>query len=582
VKLRPPTKLKVTRLSAKQVLGQTTRSTGVHCSLKLHNNSYPLKIVVSGDPSYLQRIPGLYTNMFSNTSSNSGTMPLCPESIEIIQDVFPEVTFTEELKSWLKRDGNSRSFIKSKTHTFFTAYPGLFEHQNVGVDFILSTTNWVQNRWNIRCLVSDDPRLGKTIQAITVLKSVDEVDCYAPAFPCLILCLKSLILYWQEQLEEWGPDNLEIVILKGPVKRRIEVLAERSRHNNRTVFISNVEFAREAFTKHKIKSQFKKLNTLIIDECHVIKNYKSKIFQSVRKIKTDHLLLLSATPTERGSQDYFGYLNLMRPLQFRSFWEFAETFCVMTKKHFGTEIGGPKNSKLLRSLLEPMVLRREAKGNVSIPDKIHEIIPLETTAKFDEIYQKIKKEIVVQIKADEELHLPNTLSTMTRLRQFSAHPPVLGFDDITSPKIEAIVELCAERYRGQQIVLYCTFKDVIEFIYEALQKAGVGCDVYEGENETIKQFHKGEFQVLLTTPFMGVGINLACASIICYYDLPWSSTVLRQSIERTTEMDKKETQLIISLVASDIDRVVANTLEEKKQAIRDSDIIYSIEKSFKM
>ncbi|MCK9629137.1 MAG: SNF2-related protein, partial [Bacteroidales bacterium] len=57
---------------------------------------------------------------------------------------------------------------------------------------------------NTRTLIGDEPGLGKTIQAIASVVSLN-------AFPCLIICPSSLKLNWKEEWEKCSYEKAEIL-----------------------------------------------------------------------------------------------------------------------------------------------------------------------------------------------------------------------------------------------------------------------------------------------------------------------------------------------------------------------------------
>ena len=66
-------------------------------------------------------------------------------------------------------------------------------------------------RWRRKCIMGDEPGLGKTAQAIGVLT-------VTKAFPALVICPASLKVNWQRELRRFG--GLTGVILKMTTGRR--------------------------------------------------------------------------------------------------------------------------------------------------------------------------------------------------------------------------------------------------------------------------------------------------------------------------------------------------------------------------
>lgn len=529
------------------------------CDLKKVGGT-PISIAVQGPHAKLMQIKGAYRDVFSATKPNSMDFPLCLTALAEIQKYGP-VELSKTLQDWATQE-HARRELLSVTLKQPKELLNLYAHQNTGVAFILSTRMW--NNGKIRCLIGDDMRLGKTVQAIVALREAENV------YPCLCLCPKSLTQYWAKQFEQWSKSGIQVTVVKGSIPQRVKKITALLDEGKTHVIITNNEFARYA-VEHATNKTFKRFKTLLLDEAHSIRNTKSKISQAVKVLfPVDNIILLTATPIESGPQDYFAYLQLLRPREFRSYWTFVQRFCTCTIGPFGTKIGAACNLELLRDLLEPIMLRREAINTVSIPDKVFTTIELETSAKFKKIYKQIQQDNTI----------PNMLVRLLKLRQFVAHPPLLGYDHVGSPKMQGLCDLLSAEFSDQPVVVYCSFRDVLEHIYLTLHRKGFNARLYEGDGQTIVDFDNGKFKVFLTTPQMGVGINLATASVIVYYDLPWPITTLRQATERTSTMGKQAPQLIINLVAAPIDKTVAATLTKKRNNINRADICYNDENTF--
>lgn len=73
----------------------------------------------------------------------------------------------------------------------------LYDYQKAGVEYILSAKG--------RCIIGDEPGVGKTHQAITTWNELD-------AFPAIVICPKSLKLNWKMEVERTLPGkSVEVV-----------------------------------------------------------------------------------------------------------------------------------------------------------------------------------------------------------------------------------------------------------------------------------------------------------------------------------------------------------------------------------
>ena len=104
-----------------------------------------------------------------------------------------------------------------------------------------------------------------------------------------------------------------------------------------------------------------------------------------------------------------------------------------------------------------------------------------------------------------------------------------------------------------------------------MKKEKISCAVLNGKishdaRTTLKHdFQEGKFKVLIAQPeIFKYGTDLSAASTIIYYSLPASAKTYRQSKDRTINLEKTGSCLIIYLLTEDtIDEDLCSNLEDK-------------------
>src|SRR5690606_29175886 len=210
-----------------------------------------------------------------------------------------EVRVDDDVVVWYRRhlrtlqDAAARGLAVDVSNVYSSDGYGLYGYQQEGVQAILGNAAW-DSDGRARILVADDPRLGKSPQALTALRLLG-LDG-----PVLILCPKSLLDQWTEYVHAWLPEATPVT-LEGTASQRQAQLRDALREHARPAIITNWETAlmdrRDMFVTYWW--------AVIGDEAHRLKNRNSKITKAVGRLACHHLLLLSATFTERTSADWY-------------------------------------------------------------------------------------------------------------------------------------------------------------------------------------------------------------------------------------------------------------------------------------
>ena len=146
------------------------------------------------------------------------------------------------------------------------------------------------------------PGSGKTLETIIWIMNILKKD-----FKVLILCPKSVISTWQEQLEKYWPDYL----------------------NCGTWWITNYE---QLYANKRFQLAFEfNWDLIVLDESHTIKSMKSKITQLVFQLKSKYRHCLTGTPVKNRPQDIAAQLKWLDPDSITSVTDFQFAFCDMQR-----------------------------------------------------------------------------------------------------------------------------------------------------------------------------------------------------------------------------------------------------------
>lgn len=526
----------------------------IQADLEIHYNKFPVAIKVTGPNSHKLRCA--YSNPYARRKPP--LLPLCLAAVENI--LAPRnVELSSRLLEWIDQEKQRREQQQALIEEL-SFDERLRDYQRIGVGHALGSQAWSHG---VQSLLADDPRLGKTPQALCIANSLQT--------PVLITTMKPLIEYWLDSVSQWTNFTPAHAGL-GTIKQRLELLSEAKKGH---AYVTNWETLRKVQGKLK-PTTFK---TIIGDESHVIRNRKAQVTQGFLSLQPRHKILLSATPTERGAQDYFTSLSFLNPIEFGSYWRFVDWFCVLQNNGFGQEIVANQNQDILQDLLYTRVLRRRLEDVTDPPERIFETVKTGFQESLRPTYTDLVKSAIVVIE-DERFNVSNKLAEMTRLRQISTCPRVLGLKE-KSPK-DGVTSSLVEKYKNFQCVIFSSFNAAIEDLCKELAENKISFTRYTGDTEQEEEFKSGRTQCLVTNPAIGgIGLDFSNARIMIFYDTPLSSTLLRQSLARLTKIGLKDTQMIFFLSSTPIEQYISNLIAQKQSAVEEVDILYALREGMK-
>jgi SNF2 family DNA or RNA helicase len=518
-------------------------------------------------------MPRGYVDIFKPEKSNLAEYPPVPEAYEHIINYYA----SNGLK--LVVHNNVHQYIAANKHDLneaakfgvakFLSYHKLqylYTHQKQGL--IIALLNYYLNGNKLRLLFADDPRLGKSAQALAALDTIGITG------HVLVLCPKSLVLQWVDYINTWVR-NPRIVTLIGTTPQKMKQWACYDFLSGPTFVITNWE------SLYGLTELFNvEWFALIGDEAHKLKNKDSKVVAAVKKLTTTHIALLSATFVENLPDQWWSPLSLIKPELFTSFWRWAGYYTKL-QQGYGVELVEPKNINWLRSHVAPYVLQRKSDGVVDMPVKLIEQVTCALDDDHRRFYEQLKISLWVKLSEHKTINIVNKVSLMTRLRQACLHPFLL--DETNKLELEtgkfATLRTLVTDYipEDEQVIVYSSFVGACfaaKFVLEKHTPTFIYAGTHSDMNE-VQHFQQGNYRVMVATPQKGgVGLNLYNADWVIYLDMPWSTIDIRQSEERVRAIGKTKPVTIKRLVAHDtIDEYVLTHVLNKLQNASASEIV---------
>jgi SWI/SNF-related matrix-associated actin-dependent regulator of chromatin subfamily A-like protein 1 len=400
----------------------------------------------------------------------------------------------------------------------------LFPHQEEAKQFLLA---------NRRCILADQPRVGKTLPAAAAALQ---------HLPAIVVCPAIAKTVWEAAFNKLDP-SVPVKVINGK-KQAAEIICSG-------VTIVNYDILSSVTT-------FSGIKTVVFDECHRLKNNKAirtKAAMLMMK-KIDRVYALSGTPIPNRPIELWPILHGLGI--YRGGWfDFAARYAKMWSAPWGMDVSGASNIPELKALMRPHVLRRK-KEDIFMDYKQPQV----SLVTFDLPVDKREQ----QFDADALVANPNALMAFEGLAEI--------MKEAGMRKIKAASEFISDLLQsGEPIVVFAHHKDVVHGLVEELKDhkpvVVVGDTPSAKRTENIAAFQSGQTKVIVgNIAAMSEGVDLSAADTIVFVECTWSTSALEQASSRVENINKSGIKPVIYLLtirASLDHNVLAKVL--KKQNI---------------
>jgi len=451
----------------------------------------------------------------------------------------------EDYRKWVRK-------IKSEQKIESYEDSRLRPYQAVDAEFI---------RKRNHAAVFNEQRTGKTPTTLIAVKDKLKKG--------VIVCPSGLKLNWQREIKVWL--NKEAIVITGTPTAR-KRLYEAFNTNTYGIIVISYETLRQDMGTLFVPKPF---DVLIADEVHRLRNFKTKQSRALYHLSTlaENVYALTGTPAVNHPADVYGILKLLRPVKFKSYWQFVDRYFGVTDGYFGKEILGVRKDRLneFTQMLNDISVNRKRKDVMSwIPKITERKIELEMNTKQERHYKKALKEFLYGLEGDEK-DIPNTLAQLTRLRQICVDPSLLELDAV-SEKTEFIKEFLDDN-RGS-VIIFSSFTSYLNHLASVVDGAVLltGEQSAEAKEEAVRSFQRGDRRVLLANIRAGgVGFTLDSADTIIFADRSYNPVDNEQAADRFVPTDPNKTygakEIIDLVMKNSVEEGINRLLSEKKNVI---------------
>jgi len=404
-----------------------------------------------------------------------------------------------------------------------------------------------------RCLIGAEMGLGKTLMALDYLRRHPEVR------PAVIVCPASVKYHWEREAKRHL--NCRALVLEGRTP------FDRIPGPKPKLIVLNYDILRHwAPWLRSLKPR-----AVVIDESHMISNSRAQRTRATRSlcrgVKT--ILALSGTPLVNRPIELWPTLNLLRPKEFSSRWNFGHKFCDPEYTPWGWNFRGASNTQELHKLLTStcMVRLRKADCLKDLPPKMRQVITL--PIRKPEEYREASNNFLVWLaKQDlakaQRAARAEAINRMCYLKRLAA-----------KLKLKYVVEWInqwIDQSEGK-LVVFTWHRKALEAIHAKCSAPSLYIDgsiTGRKKQEIVDEFQRdNEIRILVANiAAAGTGLTLTAASTVVFAELTWRPGDHVQAEDRCHRIGAKKPILCVYLVsAGTIEEYLCEVLQRKQKVL---------------
>lgn len=467
-----------------------------------------------------------------------------------------------------------------------------------------------------RMVLGDATGTGKTPMALAAYAFLLERN---PNLKLLVVCMKSALYQWVEETGKF----LKGVTARAVLNEYAGLEGYAARKKQYSEFKENILVVHYATILDEYETIRTAMGTdyiLVMDEVHVIKNWKTKTYFACQFLSqgAQRVYGLSATIIKNGLEEVWGIYSVVVPGLFGRITHFRDKFCQQTmmrlviagKPRKIPKTTGYKNLAEFKTMLDPYFLCRKKEDVASeLPKLISRKVILEMLPEQKEIYRqalagilyedKVKREFFeiadavrttavpddkmmkkyAELKDKYEKYLTpdgkkrGKLAALTYCQMVSNGPALLKMPGESS-KDEEFTRLLTDELAGEKVLVFSRFKSGIPFLEVLCERKHLKYAKITGDQtDRERQEARIEFQtskdcnILFITTAGSASLNLQAASTIIFIDTPWSYGDLVQTIGRAQRIGSIQDHILLIHMANrgSIDiRVLAKVTGKKE------------------
>lgn len=410
--------------------------------------------------------------------------------------------------------------------------------------------------------------LGKSVSTLTAIKQLKD---WAFIDKVLIIAPKKVAqVTWKDEINNWEHlQGLRISVIDGTAAQRRAAMAADA--DIYTISRDNVVWLVVEYGGVKLP-----YDMVVIDELSSFKNYASKRFKALRRVRKfiPRVVGLTGTPAPNGLIDLWAQMFLIDEGKRlgKTVTGYRDRFFTAGRRNgdivYQWDLKSPaeETEQKISDLIKDICISMSAEDYLKMPDKLMYYDRVRLSDKDFKAYKTFEREQVLEfIESGETITAASAAALSNKLQQFAngamydADRKVLQLHD---EKVEKLKEL-VEAANGQPVLVAYSFKHDLDKIMEALKEYK---PVKLEKPEQIADWNAGKINVLVTHPASaGHGLNLQKGGhIMIWYGLTWALELYQQFNARLYRQGQKKPVSIHHIIATDtVDEKIIKSLDGK-------------------
>lgn len=412
-----------------------------------------------------------------------------------------------------------------------------------------------------------DMGLGKTVIALTAVNDL-KFNRFEINRILVIAPKKVAEATWSKEAAKWDHlKGLRILPVLGPLQKRIRML-----NTPADVYVINRENVQWLVEYYRNAWPF---DMVIIDESSSFKNHQAKRFKSLTWVRPhiSRIVELTGTPAPNGLIDLWAQVYLLdegerlgkKITHFRERYFDPDARNAQQVFSYKPKIGADDR---IQQLIGDICISMKAEDYLDLPDCIINDIPVVLDPKAQATYDKMEREMLLQIDEDTQIDAGTAAVLSNKLLQLcngAIYDMEHNAIEIHDCKIEAFLEL-VEALNGQPALVFYNFRHDLNRIEKALAKMKLRVrELRTPQDET--DWNNREIDILLAHPASAAyGLNLQDGgNHVIWFGLNWSLELYLQANKRLHRQGQTQKVIIHHLVVQGgRDEDVVEALEDKE------------------
>lgn len=413
-------------------------------------------------------------------------------------------------------------------------------------------TPWPYQKYCINRLLADealglflDLGLGKTVITLTAVNDL-KYNRFAIRKTLVIAPKKVAEATWTTEAAKWEHlGHLRIIPVLGDKTKRV-----RSLNTPADIYVINRDNVVWLTEHYRNAWPF---DLVVLDELSSFKNPEAKRTKALMWVRPHikRIVGLTGTPAPNGLLDLWAQIFLLDQGQRleKKITHYREKYFEKNYNGFGYT-AKPGADEIIQPRIGDICISMKAEDYLDLPDCLTNIIPIVLEDKAQKQYDKMEKELLLQVE-DTEITATSAAVLTGKLLQLcngALYDGERNVHEIHDNKIEAFMELI-EQLNGKPALVFYSYQHDLARIKQALSKTDLRVRELKTPQDQL-DWNACEVDILLAHPASAAyGLNLQDGgNHVVWFGLTWSLELYQQANGRLHRQGQKQKVILHNLV----------------------------------